>query len=160
MPRRGEVRVRDLRDIHGAALDRLQSVHVLVLDVGGGMPVAAIVQLADLVGGPRVARAFACPACGRPVLMLLARRGLLRCRGCHRARTRRQNEHHLADFRRRGGLEEDMMLRLLPPVRPFTRARLEQAGALAELLLSADRARVRALRDQVTVLSSRPEVQR
>jgi hypothetical protein len=160
MPRRGEVRVRDVRETYGPAFTALELVDVLVLDANGGVPVAATVAMTDLPGGRRIARAFSCPGCSRAVLLLLARGGLLRCGKCHRFLTRRQRERTLADFVRRGGQLEDELLRMLPPSRSISSTRIEEARRLAMALLAADRVRLAELRRQLRELTELAEARR
>ncbi len=145
-PRKGELRSQDLRAAYGQQLAEVAHVDVVVV-ADAGVPVAASLELGDVACGSRTRRAMLCPACGQARHLLLAREGALKCSQCHRRRTRRQLENHRADFQRRGGLQEDRLLRLmLTPSRRGTSMRLQQARRLVRLLLRADRARVAALR--------------
>jgi hypothetical protein len=151
-PRLGEVHVRDLRAALGHALDELDDVDVVVLAEEGGA-IAARVELTSVRSGPSTRRAFVCPTCREPRFLLLARKGALQCN--RHQRTRRQTELHRADFQRRGGLEEDKLLRLLLTVwRRRTPSRMKEAQRLADLLLRADQGRVAVLRQQLQTLTS------
>lgn len=151
-PRRGEVHVRDLRAVLGDDLRELDFVDVLVVAENSAV-VTARVELTDVRSGPSTRRAFVCPACREPRHLLLAREGTLRCSSHYR--TRRQTERHRADFRRRGGLEEDRLLRLLlSPWRRRTEARLIEARRLAKMVLENDRARVDHLHEQLEALKT------
>ena len=153
-PRRGELRGRDLRAVFGARLRELQHVDVVVV-AGNGTPIAGRLALVNVAAGHGTRRAMVCPACREPRHLLLAREGALKCSQCLRCRTRRQQEVHRADFRRRGGREEDRLLRhLLTPSRRRTATTLRDARHLANLLLHADRVRVAALRERLERLTS------
>jgi hypothetical protein len=149
-PRLGEVHLRDLRAALGDPLTDLHVVDVVVVAEDGGA-VAARIELTTIKSGPSARRLFVCPTCRAPAYLLFARRGALQC--SRHQRTRRQLENHRADFRRRGGLEEDLLLRiLLSPSRRRTRARLREAERLANLLLHDDHARVAVLRARLELL--------
>lgn len=148
-PRAGELRLADLRVVYGTALRSMSHVDVVVLDVDGGGPIAAHVELGDVRAGRGNHCAILCPACGAPKSLLLARRGALKCRACHGQRTRRALERHRADWMRRGGREEDQLLRAFQPARHLTPRRLEQARELAAALVAADEARVSDLQDRL-----------
>lgn len=151
-PRVGEVAGRDLRIVYGRRLASLDHVDVVVV-ADGGAPVVARLQLVHIASGHGTRRAMLCPTCSQPRHRLLAKEGALKCIQCHRHRTRRQLENRWADFRRRGGQQEDWLLRLmLIPSRKDCSARLRQAGRLVRVLLRADRARVAALRQQLEAL--------
>ena len=149
-PRRGEVRVRDLRASLGDHLAELEYVDILVV-AEDGMVVTARVELTTVRSGPSTRRTFICPACAEPRHLLLAREGTLRWSRHHR--TRRQTERNRADFRRMGGREEDRLLRLLlSPWRRRTSTRLTEARRLLNVLIQADRERVALLREKLDVL--------
>jgi hypothetical protein len=151
MPRKGEVRTRDLRAVYGDRLNELGHVDVLVV-ADAGTPLAARIYLMDRPAGRGVQRALVCPACEQPRYVLLAKDGCLKCSQCHRHRTRRQLERNLASWNRLGGRQGDQVLRLLlRPTRP-TPARMEQAIRLARQLVSTDRVRAAQLREELSAL--------
>ena len=153
-PRRGEVRTADVRAVLGEEIAILDCVTVTVVAETGGA-VATRIELTDLRAGLRTHRALVCPSCRKPRhrLVLIAMEGALKCGKCHRHRTRRQTEWHLASWNRLGGELEDRMLRLLHPTARRTPARLVEARRLATLLLHADRARVEQLREQLQLVT-------
>ena len=151
-PRPGELRTRDLRAVYGSELLRMTDVDVLVLDAEHGVPVAGRIELADVRCGPGTRRELVCPKCRAGRYVLLARSGVLACGRCHRARTRHQRERTLADWYRRGGREEDRLLRLLSPTAGRTPAKLEMARQLTFDIVSADRARLLGLQQELATL--------
>jgi hypothetical protein len=160
LPRRGEVTTRDLRAVCGADLQRLEYVDIVVLEADGGMPVAARIELADVRSGWSRRRAFVCPTCRKGRHLLLGRGGKLQCSTCHQFRTRRQTERTCDDFTKRGGRQEDQLLRLLSPRwRGTTSVRLVKARRLVGALLETDRARVALLREQLEALRMAVETQ-
>ena len=154
MPRKGEVRTRDLRAVYGDRLNELGHVDVVVV-ADAGAPVAARIYLMDRTAGRGVQRALVCPACEQPRYVLLAKEGCLKCSRCHRHRTRRQLERHLASWNRLGGQQGDQLLRLLqrPTARP-TPASMQQATQLVRHLLAADQVRTNRLREELASLSA------
>jgi hypothetical protein len=152
--RMGELRIADVKAAYGPSLATMDAFNALVLDADGGAPVATHVELGELRAGRGNHLALVCPACGAGKLLLLAKRGVLKCRTCHGHRTRRQLECHKADWNRRGAREEDALLRLLQRGRTLTSARLDQAHEVARYLISADRARVDALRRGLSILAA------
>lgn len=154
LPRVGELRMMDLRAVYGASLGSMAGLDVVVLDADGGMPVAAHVQFGELRAGRGYHCAILCPACGAGRSLLLALRGVLKCRACHGHQTRRALERHRADWTRRGGREEDAILRAFQPARHLTAVRLEQARDLAAALAAADQLRVSELQDRLSALSA------
>ncbi len=145
LARVGELRFRDLRAVYGASLKVMAGVGALVLDADGGLPVAAYVEFIDVRAGRGNHRAMRCPGCGGARSVLLARSATLACRACRGHRTRRQLEHRRADWTRRGGREEDELLRMFQPARRLTAARLDRARQLAAALVAEDEVRVSAL---------------
>jgi hypothetical protein len=127
----------------------MDKVDVMVIDPGGGMPVTGRLELCTMPAGRGQRLAFVCPKCRGGKYMLLARNGELRCRACLRHRTRRQTERTMADYVRRGGKEEDALLRLFQSARRITSRKLAQARELAMALVAADRARVEDLRGRL-----------
>lgn len=153
LPRRGELTTRDLRAALGAELAGLQRVDVLVLDAEGRSPLAVSIELTRVRAGWSKRCALRCPTCEQARHLLLGRGGKVQCSGCHRLRTRRQTERTCSDFVRRGGREEDRLLRLLlPRAKGAARANLERARLLAERLVTLDRDRVDVLREQLETL--------
>jgi hypothetical protein len=145
------VHLRDLRGSLGDRLNELEAVDVLVVTDEGGA-IAARLELTTVRSGPSTRRVLVCPLCQEPRYVLFARKGRLECSRHHR--TRRQAELHRADFQRRGGLEEDKLLRLLTTAsRRTTPGRLQEAARLVSLLLRADRARLAVLQEQVATLT-------
>jgi hypothetical protein len=151
-PRRGELRTRDVRAVFGPAFLELDSVSVLVLDQYGSTPIATTVELIDMPGGRGAHRAFVCQGCREPRRLLLARQGKLQCRTCHRFRSRHQAERTLADWRRRGGREEDALFRLLRPGPALTITKVTQAIVLAKEIVAADRMRLTDLQENVAAV--------
>jgi hypothetical protein len=151
LPIRGEVRLRDARAVHGHAFNGLDYVDVLVLDIEGRSPVVGRIELVDVPGGRGMRRGFVCPRCHESTRLLVARAGELRCRICDRRRSRRQLERTRADWRRRGGCEEDQLLRLLS--RPkLTTGGLDQAREVARQILDDDRLRLQGLMANIEVI--------
>ncbi len=156
----GELRMADVKAVYGTALRSMAGFNTLVLDADGGMPVTAYIELGDLHAGRGRHRALVCPSCKAPKLRLLARRGSLKCLSCHRYRTRRQLEHHRADWNRRGAREEDELFRIFGPGRHLTPAKLEHARELARQLIAADHARVADLQQRLFDLRIAAEMRR
>ena len=155
LPRRGEVTTRDVRAVLGRDLQHADHVDVVVLDAGGGAPVAARIELTLVRSGWSQRRALVCPACREARHLLLARGGTLRCGTCLQYRTRRQAERTCHDFTKGGGAQEDELLRiLLSRWRPLTQARLAKARLLVTELLEGDRARLAVLMAQVERLKA------
>ncbi len=153
VPRRGEVTTADLRAVYGADLQHMDHVDVLVLDADGGMPVAAKIALTLVRSGWSSRRAMVCPACHEACHLLLARGGALKCRRCHRHRTRRQRERSCVEWNRMGGEAEDRLHRLLLRPGLMTPGRLTAAQGLVQSLLAADRARVARFRTTLEALT-------
>jgi hypothetical protein len=159
MPRKGELSTRDLRSVYGGDLRKMSDVGVLVLDEDQGVPVAACVALAERRWGWSRRKALVCPSCAEHKDALLARAGRLQCTGCHRRLTRQQREKKTADWVRRGGREEDRVLRLLRPAVNPSDARFGEARRLALEIVAADHARLDELQRRVrdlTVYMSMP----
>jgi len=151
-PRRGEVRTRDLRAVYGRQLAELRHVDVVVV-AEAGVPVTARLEIVDVACGHGTRRAIRCPACGQPRHVLVALEGALRCTRCHRHRTRHQLERHLANWNRRGGKEEDKVLRLLLRTPSATPEGMQEARRLVHLLLDADRARLDRLQQDLRAMT-------
>jgi hypothetical protein len=132
----------------------MTDVDVLVIDAEHGVPVAGRVELTDLRSGPGVRRALVCPKCRAGRYILFARSGVLACGGCHRLRTRHQRERTMADWYRRGGREEDRLLRLLAPMASHTPAKVEMARQLVLDIVSSDRARLLGLQQELATLAA------
>ncbi len=145
--------MRDLVAVHGDGLRDLAYVDVLVV-ADGGAPIAARVDLTQIQSGRRTTTVFVCPACRLPRCLLRARKGSLACSRCHRHRTRRQMEQSRSDWTRRGGREEDEILRLLVPTGERAPRTMVDPSVLVSQLLQADRARVGLLRDRLEVLKA------
>jgi hypothetical protein len=156
-PRLGEVRTRDLRAVYGSALRRMAAVDLIVV-AERGAPVTARVELAPVASGWSWRPALVCPACLDTTHLLLAREGKLQCRRCCRHKTRRQAERSLADFRRRGGQEEDRLLRMLTHPTARRALCLTEARRLVKALLVGDRVRIALLREKLQALTALVEV--
>jgi hypothetical protein len=152
MPRRGELSIRDLKEVYGSTLASMSDVGVLVLDESGGMPIATRVKLGRRPLGCKARPAVVCPTCFEARDLLIARGGKLQCIRCHGYLTRHQQEKHRAAWVRRGAREEDRVLRLLrrSPGGP----ELGVARRLVQDLVAADRARLDELRRQVGDLTA------
>jgi hypothetical protein len=152
-PRVGQLRTGDLVAVYGDALRTLTYVDVMVLPGDLGAPVVARVELGDLPSGRSVHRALVCPGCLRCCRLLLARAGILRCKGCLRDRTPHQRGRTLAGWRRRGGRDGDLLLRLLAhPHRRITAAKVDQARALVASVVAADWARLGRIREDLAAI--------
>jgi hypothetical protein len=153
LPRLGQLRTADLVATYGSALRTMTYVDVLVIAETFGAPIAARVELGVLPSGRGAHRALVCPGCLCCSHLLLARAGKLRCRRCARDRTPHQRKRTLAEWRRRGGREGDLLLRLLAhPTRGLTSAKVEQARALITSLVAADWARLERIREDLVML--------
>jgi hypothetical protein len=148
MPRRGELSIRDLKEVYGSTLASMSDVDVLVLDESGGMPIATRVELGGRPWGCRARPAVVCPTCFEARDRLIARAGKLQCIRCHGYLTRHQQEKHRAAWVRRGAREEDQLLRLLRH-EALAPATLPSAQSIAAGILSADVARLDELRQWV-----------
>jgi hypothetical protein len=153
MPRRGELSIRDLKEVYGSTLASMSDVDVLVLDESGGMPIATRVELGRRPWGCRARPAVVCPTCFEPRDRLIARGGKLQCIRCHGYLTRHQQEKHRAAWVRRGAREEDRVLRLLQPAVEPTESSVREACRLVQELVVADRARLEVLRRRLGDLS-------
>ena len=148
-PRKGELSVRDVRAVYGADVRQMAHVDVLVLDEHDGVPVAARVDLAESRWGWSHRTRLVCPTCEERRESLVARAGRLQCKGCHNDITRRARERTVANFTRRGGLEEDRVLRLLRPAPYPDGARLGHARRLVQNIVAADHSRLDVLGQQL-----------
>lgn len=152
-PRKGEVRMRDVLAVYGDSVRDVGYVDVLVVGEGGA-PLSARIELTELQAGRRKAMAFVCKTCRLPRHLLILRRGALQCSRCHRYKTRRQMEQGLADWSRRGGREEDELLRLLVPTGKRPPTRVVEPSLLVKALLDGDRARLEQLRERLQLLTA------
>lgn len=152
MPRRGELSIRDLKEVYGSTLGSMSDVDVLVLDESGGMPIATRVELGRRPWGCNARPAVVCPTCFEPKDRLIARGGRFQCIRCHGYLTRHQQEKHRAAWVRMGAREEDRVLRLLRPSRGD--AELDAARGLVQELVAADHARLDLLRRQLGDLTA------
>lgn len=151
-PRIGEVRTCDVRAMIGTLRPEM-SVDVLAVSPTGGAPSVARVLLIPM-GGARGGRCgFCCPHCLRPrALLVVDGKGGLACRACAQARTRRQSERSLKEWRRLGGELGDRILRLLAKPRLRTAAVLELAGEFVDELIVGDDDRLAALMPKVNAV--------
>lgn len=155
-PRRGEIRTRDLRVALGTYPNVPDVIDVVVISEEG-TPITARIALTTVPFGWTRRQAFVCPGCQDARHLLLARRGRVQCSRCHRRRSRSQMEKHRADWNRRGGKEEDKILRLLLRTPSATALGLKEARRLVRTLLDADRARLDRLQQDLRALTQELE---
>ncbi len=136
----GALRIRDVRRAVPGARP-VNDVAVMVLGHDGEPPFIGGVKLTSKRSGRGEHLALLCPACAMPRAVLYSRRGSLACAACTRRRTRRQAERTLASWKR-GGREEDRLLRLIGRRRP-----LDQVRALVNEIVEGDVDRARVVLD-------------
>lgn len=117
----GILRVRDVRALDGVRPG--VRVGVLVLGPPGEPLFVGDVALTTKRSGYGEHLALVCPACMRPKGILYVRSASLSCATCSRTRTRRQRERTLASWRR-GGREEDRLLRMVERGAPLAPMRV------------------------------------
>jgi len=139
-PRIGAVGVGDVRDATSLGLAH---VDLMVL-AAEGPPFIGHIDLGTKRSGHSLHPALICPLCGKTKRVLyVVRGGRLACAGCAHHRSRQQRERTLASWKR-GGLEEDQLLRLL--LRPHrTDEALRHANEIVDELLAGDVDRLAAL---------------
>jgi hypothetical protein len=127
----GALRIRDVRRAlpDGRPGD---DIAVLVLGPHGEPPFIGEVKLTSKRSGRGEHLALLCPACATPRAVLYSRRGSVACAGCTRRRTRQQTERTLASWKR-GGREEDRLLRLIG-----RRRSLDEMRALVDEIVEGD----------------------
>jgi len=157
MPTFGRVCTWEARAALGPAWSSEDHVHLLVIDPRGGAVIDQV-ALTEMKAGRAFHRAFLCAGCGRPKTVLHADRGVLRCSRCLGRRTRRQGERTRADWRRRGGEQEDALLRLLLRRGGRAPAVLDRARRLMVELIGGDQDRFLALKPKIDAACCLPYV--